>query len=114
MSQIEVDFAEVVQDVFLGGCNLNKKLDTKKRTGLKLLYDRKAKELAVFWNGCSCLISSGLVTVSVTPAEAGFMNPMPEVKAIETVKTIGSAPMTKKAPFTAQVETPHGLTRSKL
>lgn len=48
---IDLKFAELQTPLFLAGTNFGVKLDTSKRTELKLVYDRTEKELMICYKG---------------------------------------------------------------
>lgn len=90
MSLIECEFAELHSPLFLAGTNLGQKLDPKKRTGLKVAYDRENNELVVDWQNKKAFVPSSTVA-SYVP---GKITPLEPVKA----KPHG--------PIVAQVSTP--------
>lgn len=46
----EIEWAELHAPLFLAGTNLGQKLDPKKRTGLKMIYDEDKRHLYVIYN----------------------------------------------------------------
>jgi hypothetical protein len=50
MEQMNLRFVELHTPLFVGGTNLGAKLDSRKRTGLRLVRDFKNQELIVIWN----------------------------------------------------------------
>jgi hypothetical protein len=111
---IEMKSIKLHGPLFCGGSNLSADIDTTKRTGLKIVYIPQSKWFAVTWNGKTKFVTESNVH-DFEPMDPSFYGVLfGEHKEREAkVKTKGAA-MTKAAPFTAQVETPHGLTRSKL
>jgi hypothetical protein len=72
--KLNIRFAELHSPLFLGGTNLQLKLDPKNRIGLILTYDRTEKELIVQWNDHVALIPNSNVS-SMTledPADIGL------------------------------------------
>lgn len=116
----EIIFAELHTQLFLAGSNLGTKLDPSKRTlpadkSLKLSYDPIRKWLIVNFNGKACFIpESNIVSAQPkNPDDLGLKDLGTYVAPLAKVTTSGAA-MKKGAAHTAQVETPHGLDRSKL
>lgn len=62
MSQIEIGFAILHDDLFLGGKNHGKRMDPHRHGGLKLIYDRPEKELLVTWNGATAIVPSSNIS----------------------------------------------------
>lgn len=46
----EIEWAELHAPLFLAGTNLGQKLDPKKRSGLKMMYDEDKRHLYVIYN----------------------------------------------------------------
>lgn len=69
MAKINLKFSELHTPMFLAGVSLGNKLDTAKRSDLKLVYDRDQKELIVFFKGQVAILPSSNV-VSMTPYNA--------------------------------------------
>lgn len=88
---IELKFAELHAPLFLGGTNLQMKLDPTKRTGLTIAYDRVEKELLVTYNGNQAIIPSSNV-MSMTPGTVE-KKPVASVPPRATVSAQVSTPM---------------------
>ncbi len=93
---IEVGFCELHDGIFVGGKNLTAKLDTQRTAGLKMLYDKKEKELLVTWNG----VESHVVSTNIKHYIPG---PAADRKILQT-----ASPQISNIASTAQVETPFG------
>lgn len=100
---IELKFAELHIPLFLAGINFGTKLDTVKRP-IKLIYDRKEKEMIIFHNGIVGIIpASNLATMTpVNPAELIQLYGLDQVKQPAPVQ---AATPTRGRPK-AQVSTP--------
>lgn len=92
---IELKFAELHNPLFLGGKNLQVKLDGHHHPGIEIHYDRAEKELLVRWN-----CETGIVPIS----NVACMIPGSAKKRDVPL----SHPMTVNAGRTAQVSTPYG------
>ena len=64
--KINLKFVELHNCLFLAGTNLQLKLDVSKRRELTLVYDRKEKELLVFFNSELAIIPTSNIS-SMTP-----------------------------------------------
>jgi hypothetical protein len=84
-----VKFAELHSPLFLGGTNLQLKLDPTRRTGITMQYDRTEKELLVTWNNETAIVPVSNVASMV----------LGEVKA-------KGAPVPPPAAIKAQVDSP--------
>lgn len=89
--RIEIKRAELHTPLFLGGTNLQTKLDPAKRHGLRLTWDTEERTLFVLWNGEVGEIPEANVAVRVRGTSA-------------PVSVITPA---QKVPIDAQVSTPH-------
>jgi len=65
---MNIKWAELHNPLFLGGTNLQLKLDPAKRTGLKMEYNRNDKELLVTWNNQTAIVPISNVA-SMVPGE---------------------------------------------
>ena len=88
---MKIKWAELHTPLFLGGTNLQSKLDPHKRTGLEMEYDRSEKELIVRWNGETAIIPTTNVASMI------------EGEVAARGKTESVTPPSK---ITAQVSTP--------
>lgn len=89
---IPIKFAELHNALFLGGKNLQTKLDPGKLAGLVIEYDRTEKELLVTWNGQTGIIPSSNIACMVEGS--------PEKPAVQITHPIVAGIAS------AQVETP--------
>lgn len=78
---IDLEFAELHNPLFLAGTNLQMKLDPTKRTGLKLIYDRAEKELLVSYNGKTAIVPASNVASMTPVSEAPAKEPAKEAVA---------------------------------
>jgi hypothetical protein len=87
---IELKYATLHNVLFLGGTNLQDKLDVSKRTGLRLVYDRKEGELLVEWAGETAIIPASNIAsmIPFDPKDVGMPSrllspaaPQPKPKA---------------------------------
>jgi hypothetical protein len=110
---IDVKLARLHNPILVGGANLGTTLDPSKKTGLKIQVNPETNILYVTYNGIVSVEVSNLSGfIPVNPEDIGITS-TPHIPPIATVITSG-APMKAKISHTAQVETPHGLNRSKL
>ena len=93
--QININFAELHNALFLGGKNFGLKLDPSRYAGLKLKYDRAEKELLVSWQKETAIIPSSNIAS------------MTEGKPIDRNVVQTGSPMVAGI-ASAQVETPFG------
>jgi hypothetical protein len=66
--KIPLKFAELQNALFLGGANLQLKLDISRRTGLVLTYDQENKELIVCHVGNVAIVPTSNIA-SMTPID---------------------------------------------
>jgi hypothetical protein len=99
---MELKFAELHTPAFVAGTNLGIKLLPASRTGLKLQYDRKEKELHIYWNGEVGIVPYSNVVCMIegnhteTLVEAKRLDNKPQMKTSELVHGV----------INAQVSTP--------
>ena len=76
---IELEFAELHNPLFLAGTNLQMKLDPKKRSGMVLRYDLDNQQLLVYWQERLAIVPSSNVS-SMTPVNARIFGILPGEK----------------------------------
>ena len=94
-------YASLHNPLFLGGTNLQDKLDISKRTGIQLVYDRKEKELLIKWNNEVAIIPYSNVAsmIPLDPNAVTFPIVAPQAPAQPKHKPTGK-------PIQAQVSDP--------
>lgn len=98
---IELEFAELHGPIFVAGTNLAAKLDPKKRTGLKIQYERKYQELYVTWNGKTAIVPKQNVACMI---EAEVIKGKVEKQNAVEEQVAAAMPIATK--ITAQYDTP--------
>lgn len=81
--KIELEFAELHNPLFLGGRNLQMKLDPSRLSGLTLCYDRDEKELLVGWGNKLAIVPSSNVA-SMVPKDWRTDDPIAKEAPIKT------------------------------
>jgi hypothetical protein len=99
--KIALKFAETHNPIFIAGTNLQMKLDVSKRTGMVLVYDRKEKELLLYWNNALAIIPSSNIS-NMVPADPAALGPIPSAIPA-TAQTFVAQPVGK---VKAQVSDP--------
>ena len=103
--KIDLRFAEIHAPLFLmgdKGMNLGTKLDPSKRTGLKLVYDRDAKELLVSFENMHAIVPATNVVSMIEAPAAKAAKVEPE--AVRVAQKVDMPAF--GTPITAQLETP--------
>lgn len=110
MKLIDVKMVCLHGPVIIGSRNFKDKIPAQ--AGLKLQYDNDKDVIYITWNGEMMKIGNNLAgVIPFKPEDLGIeSNPYTPVPIVVSSK--GSA--MKAGIVSAQVETPHGLTRSKL
>jgi hypothetical protein len=78
-----IKFAELHSPLFLGGTNLQLKLDPARRTGIQMVYDQIEKELLVTWNNETAIVPTSNVASMVVGEAKVRSLPTPPPKKIE-------------------------------
>jgi len=96
--KLKISYAELHTGLFLGGTNFGTKLDSSKRTDLKMTYDKEEKELVIEWNGKTAFLPS----TSVASYQVF------EEKKPEEIRPTHKSHPQKRGIASAQVQTPMG------
>jgi len=71
---IDLKYVILHTPLFLGGTNLQDKIEKVKRTGIQMVYNRETQELFIKWNNEIAIIPTSNIAsmIPTNPADAGM------------------------------------------
>jgi hypothetical protein len=103
---IELEFMELHQDLFLNGVNFSKKLDPKKRGGLRLGFHPDKSMITIEWNG-KVAFMHWMNAANMIPKDAADIGVELSKESPPVIRhTYQTHPVKANISATAQVETP--------